>query len=249
MEVIKGPVENKTPKVMIYGCSGVGKTTLAAHMKNPIIIDLEGGSDLIGDDPKLANVARTPLVTNVETFQQILIDLLVDGKKKERKYDTIVIDSIDWLVRYYVEKTAGIGKGTMANTLNKSNGGYGNGKQVLENYIRTSLLQTLRILNNQGYAICLVAHANQKTLLNPDGTNEVRISPKIDINTMEIFVEWCDEVFLLKKDTDGTRTLLVEADNAAVAKNRLGLTGEIVLDDEFDINKLLNVKVTNKKEK
>ena len=230
MKIIKQATPT-APKLMIYGLSGVGKSTLASKLKNPIFIDMEGGLNYM-------DVARTPTLTKVDDFYTVLAELYNTAKDGKREYDTIVVDSADWLVRKVVEKAAGIDKTKLDETLNRSNGGYGNGKQVLENHIRTKLLPMLVLLNKQGYGICLIAHADRKTLMSSEGNDVEQITPKIDVNTMNVFVEWCDNVFYLKKDIAGERILVLESDDVALAKNRLGLTGEVKL-SETDINKLL----------
>lgn len=230
MKVIKQATPT-APKLMIYGLSGVGKSTLASKLKNPIFIDMEGGLNYM-------DVDRTPTLTKVDEFYTVLAELYNTAKDGKREYDTIVIDSADWLVRKVVEKAAGIDKTKLDETLNRSNGGYGNGKQVLENHIRTKLLPMLVLLNKQGYGICLIAHADRKTLMSSEGNDVEQITPKIDVNTMNVFVEWCDNVFYLKKDIAGERILVLESDDVALAKNRLSLTGEVKL-SETDINKLL----------
>ena len=230
MEVIKGKTLT-APKVMIYGLAGVGKSTLAGKFSRPLFLDFEGGLNYF-------DVARTPQIQDLDTFYKYLGELY---HKTEREYDTIVIDSADWLVRKTVEKAAGISRDNLEETLNRSNGGYGNGKQVLENHIRTKLLPTLVALNKKGYGIVLVAHAERKIMMDAEGVDIEQISPKIDINTMNVFVEWCDNVLYLKKDAEGERVLVFESDNVALAKNRLGLTGEVKLKD-VDINKLLSAK-------
>lgn len=230
MEVIKGKTLT-APKVMIYGLAGVGKSTLASKFKRPLFLDFEGGLNYF-------DVARTPQIQDLDTFYNYLGELY---HKTEREYDTIVIDSADWLVRKTVEKAANITTKTLEETLNRSNGGYGNGKQVLENHIRTKLLPFLVALNKKGYGIVLIAHAERKIMMDAEGVDIEQISPKIDINTMNVFVEWCDNVLYLKKDNEGERVLVLESDNIALAKNRLGLTGEVKLKD-VDINKLLTAK-------
>lgn len=230
MEVIKGKTLT-APKVMIYGLAGVGKSTLASKMSKPIFLDFEGGLNYF-------DVARTPQIQKLDEFYEDLAELY---HAKEHEYNTIVIDSADWLVRKVVEQAAGIDKNNLTETLNRSNGGYGNGKQVLENHIRTKLLPMLVALNKKGYGICLIAHAERKDMMDADGVDVERISPKIDVNTMNVFVEWCDNVFYLKKDADGERVLVLESDNSALAKNRLNLTGEVKVKD-IDINKLLTAK-------
>lgn len=114
MEIIRG-VTPTAPKVMIYGLSGVGKSVLSSKMSKPIFLDFEGGLNYI-------DCARTPQITDLETFYAYLAELY---RSTEREFDTIVIDSVDWLVRKTVEKAAGISSKTLDETLNRSNGGYG----------------------------------------------------------------------------------------------------------------------------
>ena len=230
------------PKLMIHGLSGAGKTTLASKLKNPLILDFEGGANYL-------DVPRTEQLTDLDTFYTYLVELFRSDHKLKTddgslEVDTIVIDSADWMVRKVTEKAAGIDKDNLDATLNKSNGGYGNGKLVLTNHIRTKLLPTLVALNKKGYGICLVAHSERKDLMDADGVDTTRITPKIDVNTMDAFVEWCDDVFYLK-NLDGERYLVLEGNDNVLAKNRLGLSGEVKL-DEVDINELLK---PTKKEK
>ena len=243
LNIISGTTEG-APKVMIYGLAGVGKSTLASKLKRPVFFDFEGGLSYLG-------VNRTPVYNDVIEFTHDLNRLL--EAKGERKFDTIVIDSADWMMRKYVEQASGIltgGDGAvgaerkmkdLTMTLNRSNGGYGNGKQVLENYVRSSLIPALTQLNAKGYGICLIAHADKKSIMDADGVDVEQIVPKIDVNTMNVFVEWCDNVFYLKKDAEDHHILVLESDNVALAKNRLGKTGEVNIDEE-DINEILKPK-------
>lgn len=232
MNVLKGQTLT-APKLMLYGLSGVGKSSLAAKLKNPLFLDFEGGLNYLGVD-------RTAQYVNLDEFYKDLVELYRKAEAGKREYDTVVIDSVDWLVRKVVEKAAGIDKDNLTETLNRSNGGYGNGKAVLENQIRTKLLPLLVLLNKQGYGICFVAHAERKDLMDADGVDVERVTPKIDVNTMNVFVEWTDSVFYLK-NVDGERYLVLEGDSNVLAKNRMGLHGEVKLSD-VDINKLLSTE-------
>ena len=229
MNVLKGQALT-APKLMIYGLSGVGKSSLAAKLSKPLFLDFEGGLNYLGVD-------RSEQYTDLDVFYKDLVELYRKAEAGKREYDTIVIDSVDWLVRKTIEKAAGIDKHNLTETLNRSNGGYGNGKQVLENHIRTKLLPALVLLNKVGYGICLIAHADRKDLMDADGVDVERVAPKIDVNTMNVFVEWVDNVFYLKY-VDGERYLVLEGDNNVLAKNRLNLSGEVRLAD-VDINKLV----------
>ena len=213
---------------MVYSLPGMGKTTLASQMNNSIIIDIEGGANYI-------KTARTEQITKLDDFYSVLVEL---WKAPKREFDYIVIDTVDWLVRLIVEDVAGIDKNHLTETLNRSNGGYGNGKQVLENHVRTKLLPMLVAMNKKGYGICLLAHADKKNMLDSDGTTIEQITPKIDPNTLNAFVEWCDAIFYLKKDAEGNRILQLSSDDVALAKNRTGMSGEINL-SEANINDIL----------
>lgn len=227
-----------SPKFMVYSLPGMGKTSLASKMKKSLIIDIEGGANYI-------NTPRTEQVTSLDSFYEIMVEL---WKSPVREYDYIVIDTVDWLVRLIVEKVAGINKQHLDETLNRSNGGYGNGKQILENHVRTRLLPMLVEMSKKGYGICLLAHADKKDMMDSDGTMLEQITPKIDPNTLNAFVEWCDAIFYLKKDMAGNRILQLDSDGTALAKNRTGMTGELSLND-VDINEILKADEVLRKEK
>lgn len=214
------------PKLMIYGLAGTGKSTLAGKIERSLFIDIEGGLNYL-------DVPRTEQILTYDDFYKTLAEIY-RGKKE---YDNLVIDSVDWLVRIIKEKAAGTTKNSLTETLNKSNGGYGNGKQVLENEIRTRLIPMFNLLIKTGYGITLVAHADKKTVMTSEGYDADQITPKIDETTMNAFVEWCDFVFYLKNN-GGERELVLESDDASLAKNRTNMHGSVKLSD-IDINKLL----------
>lgn len=226
--IIKGatPSQHKT---MVYGLAGSGKTTLASQMDSPLFIDIEGGCGML-------DVARTPTIGTYATAKRVINE--IHAKPEDYKdYKTIVIDSIDWLVRRAEEQAAGVrqvvdGKVVtdMSATIGKANGGYGNGNKQLENHIRTELLPALDLLVKDGFAICLVAHADQKDLLDAEGYRTSKISPAIGERFMEPIVQWCDNVFYLK-NVGGERRLLLEGTDGVLAKNRLNKTGEVSLTD------------------
>lgn len=246
MKVISGKTE-VAPKVMITGLSGAGKSYLAATLPEALFLDIEGGLSFL-------DVAKTPVATADELMQ----DLLELYKAPKQEYKYIVIDSVDWLVNLFAAKTSGAGQGKTLEalmesatlTLNKSQGGYGNGKQVLENYIRNTLVKFLNMLNRKGYGIILIAHADKKTLMDSDGTNIDRIAPKMDINSMNVFVEWVDNLFYIKRDDDGVRHLIVNPTDVIMAKNRMGIQeDEFVMDDKFDFHSLITTGKAQKAEK
>ena len=95
---------NKTtpsaPKGIIYGPPGSGKSTFGASAGNSLIIDCENGAGAIA-------CKRTP---SLATWPEILSWLQV-VECEEHPYETIVIDSVDWLIRRVEEHVSGCASG------------------------------------------------------------------------------------------------------------------------------------------
>lgn len=241
MNIITKATPNK-PKLLVYGLSGCGKSTLASQLDKPLFIDIEGGLNFL-------DVPRTETMEMYLDIVKLFIELHQKREEYLKNYHTIVIDSIDWLVRRVIEQASktrykdehGTVHKNLEATLNKAGGGYGNGKQMLENEIRSRLIPALQMLNNDGFGICLIAHADRKDVMESDGTSFERIVPKIETNTMNIFVEWVDNLFYLRKESDGKRVLVLESDDVVLAKNRLGRHGEVDL-STTSINDVLTLE-------
>ena len=238
--IISGVIP-KPPKVIIHGLSGAGKSTLAAKFKKPLFLDFEGGLSYIDCD-------KTPVIQDDRTLAGYIVELINAAEAKQKQYDTIVFDSIDWAVRLSEERASGVvtedknGKKQLdlTSTLNKANGGYGGGATYLENIIKSYLIPRLTTLSEKGYGICLVAHSERKTLMDADGVDTDRIAPKIHNKVVAPFIEWADDIFYLKKE-NGKHILVLDGDDDVLAKNRQGLTGSVDV-DTIDINKLFEVK-------
>ena len=248
MEIIRG-ITPTAPKLIIHGLPGSGKSTLASKLKNPIFLDFEGGLNFI-------DCARTPQITDDETFAARLVELYRAAKAGKKEFDTVVIDSIDWAMRLVEEQASGVTvrdpktnqiTKNLTATLNKANGGYGNGNQYLINLVRSQLIPRLSNLNNLGYSVCLVAHSTRKTVMGGDGIDIDRIAPKIHDKVFDVFNEWADDIFYLRNE-NGERYLTLEGDDNVLAKNRQHLVGEVKLSD-VDINDLLMPKTAKKGDK
>lgn len=225
-------------KLLLYALPGAGKTTLSAKIgKHPLILDVENGAGYVKCD-----VVEHKDLNTVEKFYGVLAELLSQAKTGKLEYDNIVIDSIDETVRMLEARMGGAvdenGRGTdMKMTIYKGEGAYGNGKKFMENEIRIRLLKALDLLTNYNVGVTLIAHANQKKLLDAEGNNIDTIAPKMDEYLMNLFVEHMDFVYYLK-NIDGERKLVLESDGVVLAKNRVGRTSEVSLADH-DINELL----------
>ena len=78
----------KTPlKGLFYGIPGVGKSTLAASFPNPLILDIEGSTGRL--DVDRVDLRKEKFSTVMEWLRRLA--------KEEHDYQTLVIDTIDWL--------------------------------------------------------------------------------------------------------------------------------------------------------
>ena len=82
----KAATLEKRLKLFLYGDSGAGKTTLLLHFPKPVVMDLEGGTDLYGDAFNFG-------VLHANTVEEIVaaIDWLLENK---HEYKTLAIDPI-----------------------------------------------------------------------------------------------------------------------------------------------------------
>jgi len=135
-----------------------------------------------------------------------------------------VVDSVDWLLRRAEEHVSGV-DGTptgMKQTLNRSHGGYGNGKQVLRNYVYQYLLPTLDRLVNAGVAVILLAHATRRDITTIDGVTFEKSAPEIHPDLVNTMIEWSDFVGVARMNGQSRELVLCET-NQLLAKNRYGI--------------------------
>lgn len=219
MSIMDSVISKQTPtapKGIIYGGPGVGKTTFAASAENSLIVDCENGAGTV-------QCQRTTFLETWPAIEQWLTAI----EKDKHQYQVVAIDTVDWLVRRLEEHVAGVTGTSFTSTINKSHGGYGNGKQVLKNYIYRCLLPCLDRIVNRGIAVILLAHAKRTDITDVDGVTIEKTTPDLPDDYLNVFIEWADFVCLARKYVDGRRTLLTVEDNRALAKNRYGLPTEI----------------------
>ena len=220
MSVLTNIIENpapSAPKGIVYGPPGVGKTTFGARAEASIIVDCENGAGTIP-------CSRTPYLATWPEIEQWLLAV----EREDHPYKTLVIDSIDWLIRRLEEHVAGSGK--LDQTLNRSHGGYGNGKQVLKNHVYQRLLPTLDRIVGRGVAVILLAHAKRTEITDVDGVTREKTTADLPDDYRNIFIEWSDFVCLARQDVDGNRLLVTSETPSALAKNRYGMPPTIPFD-------------------
>jgi len=205
------------PRLLIYGIEGVGKSSLAAQAPGSIFIPTEDGLDQI--DCHSFPLART--------YEDVL-DYLGALCGEEHEYQTVVIDSADWLERLIFDRVC---KQYGAASIEKVDGGYGKGYVHALTQWR-EVIDALRYLREQkGMLVVLLAHAKIEKFSDPESTTFDRFSPRLNKNATALLCEWCDAILLATREHGaakgekggGQRILRCVGTPACVAKNRYAL--------------------------
>ena len=231
LETIESGVMPKPPRTLLYGTAGIGKSTFAAGAPTPIFIQTEDG--LAGID-----CHKFPLVKSYEQFKQCLVSLF----NGQHTFQTLVIDSLDWLERLIWSQVC-----KDHNVANIEDIGYGKGYHFALTLWREMLdgLQALR--DEKGMEIILIAHAKIEKFNDPENDPYDRYTPRLHRLASNMVQEWCDNVFFASyrvhtKTSDegfnkkraqgigtGERILRTTERPSHIAKNRLQLPDELAL--------------------
>ncbi|MBS0210416.1 MAG: ATP-binding protein [Planctomycetes bacterium] len=235
--VLSGRVASP-PRLLVYGTEGIGKSTLAARAPQPVFIQTEDGLGEI-------DCHRFPLSQSFADVQGSLTDLC----NEPHDYQTVVIDSLDWLERLIWDA---ICQDYGAKSIEKVDGGYGKGYVYALTPWR-QLIDQLSVLHRQrSMAVILIAHAKVEKFDDPESSPYDRYSPRLHKHAAALLTEWCDAVLFasrrLRTQTEdagfgrkrtiahaigkdgGERILRTVGGPSCVAKNRYNLDGELPLD-------------------
>lgn len=233
--------KHATPfRAIIHGLPGIGKSSMAAGAKNAIFIQTEDG--LNGIDAQ-----AFPLC---ESYQDVL-DCLRALCEEDHPFETVVIDSADWLETFIHRHVCEVENVT---SIEKAAGGYGKGYLEANNHWR-NILNALDYLNRKKkMAVILICHTRvvqfNDPLHEPYDKYEMKLhSPKSGNGSNNMLVEWADiigfcdqEKFVSNKGTsdkkinratlNGERFIHLVGSPAFVAKNRFGLPEKLPLNYE-----------------
>lgn len=224
------------PRLLIYGVEKIGKSTLAANAPKPIFIPTEAGLSQIDCD-------KFPLATSFQQFQNNLECLLTEPND----YQTIVVDSADWLERLIFDRVC---EDSSVKSIELAAGGYGKGYTAALTYWRT-ILEMLDAARERGVITILIAHSIVEKYEDPESTAYDRYSPKLHKKTSgPLVMEWADAILFatrkvrvaVEKDgmkkraiaspigpSGGDRILRCVGSPACVAGNRFQMPDEIPL--------------------
>lgn len=180
-------------KIIVYGDTGIGKTSLALLAPTPAFLDLdEGGSELRHPvtDEKIKHIPNVKDFADVRAALQ-QVDLYDD-------YETVIVDNAtilqDW-AEPHVVATIPTEKG--AHVKNLIGYGYNKGYKHLYNVMKGPL-QDCDELIRRGKNVIFIAQAGLHNVPNPGGEDYLRAGLRLHIdktwNIESLYCEWADHV-------------------------------------------------------
>jgi hypothetical protein len=227
----------KPPRLLVYGTEGIGKSTFAAGAPNPVFIQTEDGLDEI-------ECAKFPLV---KTFDEA-IGAIGELRNEAHDYETVVIDSLDWLERTIWDRVC---QAPGVSSIEKADGGFAKGYTHALTFWRELVDQLNALRAARGMVVLLIAHARVERFEDPESSPYDRYSPRLHKHAAALISEWCDAVLFatrkIRTQTEdagfnrkrtiahaigkdgGERILRCVGGPSCIAKNRFGIAEDLPL--------------------
>jgi hypothetical protein len=257
IEAIQRGKQPMPPRLMVYGIEGIGKSTLASHAPKPIFVQTEDGLGEIACE-------KFPLAGSVADVLAALAEL----NAADHPYQTVAIDSLDWLERLIWDAVC---EEHRATSIEKADGGYQRGYVHALTHWRKVVNALNALRSGKGMAVILIAHAKVEKFEDPESATYDRYSPRLHKHACALLTEWCDAVlfatrkFRTEKEEQGfgkertiavglganggERVLRCVGSPACVAKNRYHLQEQIPLSWPDLMAGLTNTPTQNEGEK
>jgi len=235
-QIHSGPRQTP-PRLLLYGTEGIGKSTTASQAPKPIFIPTEDGLDQIDCD-------SFPLAKQFSDVVAGLSELY----SEQHEYQTVVIDSLDWLERLIWDDVC---RAFGVKGIEKADGGYSKGYTHALTQWREVLSGLDALRNERDMCVILLAHAKVEKFEDPESVAYDRYSPRLHKHAAAILTEWSDAVLFatrkFRTETEdagfnrtraiavalgaegGERILRTVGGPSCVAKNRYSLPAELPL--------------------
>lgn len=228
-------------------------STFAAQAPRPIFLPTEDGLGEID----CVSFPLAKQLTEVEGYLKALA-------QEPHDYQTVVLDSLDWLEQLIWEDLCRLNNAT---TIEKVDGGYGKGYIAALGFWR-EIIDALDVLHKQRHmAVILIAHAKIERFEDPESTAYDRYSPRLHKHASALLTEWVDAVLFATRtfrteiedagfgrqrtiavgvgQDGGQRILRTTGGPSCVAKNRYNLPYELPLSWDAFVNALSNQPLQN----
>lgn len=226
--ISRGKLETPV-RAVIYGSEGIGKSTLASQLPEPLFIDIEGGTAQL-------DVARI----DTPTTWEMLISEIVFVRDNPDVCRTLVIDTAD-RAQALCESALLMESGV--DSIEKIGGGYGKGYTALLEKFRKDFLYRLDEVIAKGINVCLLAHAVMRKQESPEDPPfdrwELNLQKKIapEVRAWSDLLLFCNFKIMAVEENGRTKAKgqarrLMYANHRPTfdAKNRYGLPDEMPLE-------------------
>src|SRR5262249_34346250 len=147
---------------------------------NPVFVPTEDGLGEIA-------CAKFPLAAGYEEVDAALAELAV----QQHSYESVVIDSLDWLERLIWDKVC---RESNAASIEKAEGGFGRGYTAALTFWREVVVRLDRLRTERNMVVVLVAHAKIERFEDPESSPYDRYAPRLHKLASALVCEWCDAV-------------------------------------------------------
>lgn len=191
MKISEG-IKDKKLLGLVYGVDGIGKSSFGAQFPKPLFVGPEKGTAYL-------DVARVDDINSWKSFIDAIDEIIKNISTL--KYETIVIDSLDWLEPLIHEH---ICQKYKTDSLVKAAGGFGSGyKEAFD--MQVQLKNKLSIINEKKHVL-LIAHSQVKQFNDPQtevpyDRFELKIHESNSVSPRGMWREFCDFMFFINKDT------------------------------------------------
>ena len=227
---LKRSSDRKPPRLLVYGTSGIGKTTLGQQAPAPVFLQTEDSE------------VNCPTFGLLRTYNQVM-EAMASLLEEPHDFRTVVVDSLDWLEPLIWAEVCRANKWAKI-----EDAGYGKGYVAANDQWRLVLDGFNALRDERGMGIIFLAHCEIKRFESPETEPYDRYQIKLHKNAAAICQEHVDAVLFanyrvstVKTDQGlkgkavrgvgaGERRLYTTERPAFLAKNRFGLDDSIDLD-------------------
>jgi AAA domain len=182
LSAVSRGVVDRPYRILLGGLEGVGKSTFGANAPSPIFLGAEDGTGHL-------DVARFPGLREFQDARDAVRELR-DGK---HDYQTLVIDTLDWLEPHvWAAVCAEGGKKSIEDF------GFGKGYIAAVDTWRLFLRDLEDLQRERRMHLVMLAHTHRKTFKNPEGADYDRFELKLHEKTAGLVKEWVEAVLFAR---------------------------------------------------
>lgn len=186
--------DDKPERIILYGTSGIGKSTFGASAPSPIFIPTEDGAAALA-------VPTFPLIRQWKNAEGTgLVDAFQFLATADHNFKTVVLDSADWTENILKEQVAK-DYGLEAYDTNAKQLAYGRGGRAVEEYWRRICDSFTYLRDKRGMRSIIIAHSQVKRFDDPTTDAYDRYILDLGKESAAVLVEWADIVLFANTQT------------------------------------------------